>query len=80
MREDLAMRAVRRADSAVERLYCHLFGCPRVPGELSTLPARALPTDRAENDPQSPEHNTATMMTLAHAVVVAPVASRVAVR
>jgi hypothetical protein len=48
--------------------------------ELSTLPARVHHTTRAENDPQSPEHTIATMMTLAHASVVAPVAARASVR
>tara|TARA_B110000003_G_scaffold142018_1_gene143405 strand:+ start:228 stop:671 length:444 start_codon:yes stop_codon:yes gene_type:complete len=53
---------------------------PRVARELSTLPARVHHTTRAENDPQSPEHTIATMMTLAHAPVVAPVAARASVR
>ena len=53
---------------------------PRVARELSTLPARVHHTTRAENAPQSPEHTIATMMTLAHAPVVAPVVARASVR
>jgi hypothetical protein len=60
--------------------FFHLFACPSVARELSTLPARVHHTTRAENDPQSPEHTIATMMTLAHAPVVAPVAARASVR